>query len=444
MSDKLTQNDYAEGAVLASMMLDRDCIPRVCEKLTDEVYFFKTEHRMIYSMLCSVHETSDSWDALVFRDVLRKRGQLAAVGGVEYIHKLAYTLPSASNVLDYVRMVQDAYLRRRMVECGEGLCKAAVEAELPIESINAIMGDMDELINENQDVLNQSGSESVRQKINSSPFRRVQPLPWSSTSRLSNALQPGMVTILCGSPGSSKSFASMQMLACFADHGVKAAYFALEFDEEFHLMRALAQRSDLSTLTDPDWVTSHQEDSESVRLEHQAWLDTMGGMIDADGGGMVAYDRLINWIIRRAKTGHKVLIIDPVTGVCHKTPQTWAEDSRFLHHAKRVCTDYGVSLVLVSHPTKSQGIPGMESLAGGAAFSRFCQTIFWLEAHEDKNSEVYSSSGRFEVQHNRTLHVLKATLGKGSGSRVAFTLDTDLKLKEHGVIIKKKKGKSDE
>lgn len=163
-----------------------------------------------------------------------------------------------------------------------------------------------------------------------------------------------------------------------------------------------------------------------------------------DGGGQVTYDVLTAWALRRARAGCKLLIVDPVTAAQHKTRQSWDEDNCFLQKLKRTAVDYGAAVVLVTHPSKMQGTPGMEGLAGGAGFSRFSQSIFWLEAHDHKQSDVRFATGTMATTHNRTIHILKSTLGQGLGLRIAATFTDRLRLIEHGPIIKRQKGSSNE
>ena len=79
----------------------------------------------------------------------------------------------------------------------------------------------------------------------------------------------------------------------------------------------------------------------------------------------------------------------------------------------------------------------MNQLAGGAAYSRFSQTILWLESHNEKASRVKTTCGTTEMDHNRTLHILKARNGKGQGVKVACNFESEsLTLSEQGIIVK--------
>ena len=441
MANTLTENINAEGAVLGSMLLDMSCIMQVHNILKDCYYFRKEEHRILYKTLCDLSETTGGWDLIVVRDALKERDSLDAVGGVEYLVKLVENTPTAANAVYYAGLVHKAYKRRRLAEQGLALHKAAMEPGDVQEALQCATSDLHELAAEvNRDTI-QDSSDAIKAVIDDSIHHRrsIVKMPWSFLGGMTNALQPGTVTILCGSPGASKSFATMEILDCAIDTGSPAAIFELEDSKVFHLLRILAQKSELPGLTNPEWIAANPELSKGAQSENSAWLSRIGQAIDADGGGLVTYDTLTAWALRRVRAGCKLLIVDPVTAVQHKSQKSWQEDNDFLQKIKRMSVDYGASILLVTHPSKLQGAPGMEGLAGGATFSRFSKTVIWLEAHDYKTSTVRFDMGTVATEHNRTIHILKSSLGRGQGLRIAATFTDTLRLIEHGVIIKKAK-----
>ena len=441
MNSNLTENTNAEGCVLGSMILDRDCIGAVRAILKDHFYFSKIEHRILFDILCGMADTADGWDLVIIRDALKSQGAIDAVGGMEYVISLAQTLPTAENAVYYAGLVQKAYKRRRIAEHADTLHRAAKEPGDVQAALNDVLRDTQELAGETGDTEPMDGAAAVERLIDDSIRQRrsILKMPLSITGRLTAALQAGAVTIFCGTPGASKSFAALELLA-FVQDDHPAAYFALEDSKAFHLMRCLAQRTETPGLTNPDWIEHNPEIAKAAYSENADWLSRLGRSIDADGGGTVHYDTLAAWALRKARAGCKLLTIDPITAIQHKTRQSWQEDNDFLQRIKRIAVDYAAAVVLITHPTKLQGMPGMESLAGGATFSRFAQTILWLEAHDFKNSDVRYSCGTTPTSHNRTIHLLKTRLGQGQGLRIAATFTDTLRLIEHGAIVKKQKG----
>lgn len=263
--------------------------------------------------------------------------------------------------------------------------------------------------------------------------------PWLSISRLTKALLPGTVTIICGGVGASKSFMLLQAGAYWYRHGIKVAIYELEESRDFHLSRCLAQLSKTSDMTDPDWIKENPEQARALFKEHESFLDSFGACIYASPDTQPTLTQLANWVQDRAKAGCRVIAIDPVTAAAHTGRATWEEDNTFLHSIKRTAVDYHCSVVLITHPIKTVSLADITQLAGGAAYSRFAQTILWLESYAKKTNSVKTACGTAEEEHNRTLHLLKVRNGKGQGLRLAYNFEVEgLTLSESGVILRKK------
>jgi len=106
----------AEAAVLGSMIIDPECIGEVVEFLEMSA-FYRVEHQMIFDSLVSLYEKSRGGviDGVLLRDELEKRKWLEEVGGVEYLTKLAESVPSSANVMYYAGIVKDKMLLRELI-----------------------------------------------------------------------------------------------------------------------------------------------------------------------------------------------------------------------------------------------------------------------------------------------------------------------------------------
>ena len=266
-------------------------------------------------------------------------------------------------------------------------------------------------------------------------------LPWPGVARVTKALLPGTVTLLCGSPGASKSFMLLQALAFWLANDVKASVFELEEDCDYHITRALAQRAGIAGLTDDEWVRNHAEEARQALTKHADFLNVFGRCIHASPETQPTLEQLAAWVRERAKAGDRVIAIDPVTAA-RRTGDPWNVDNSFLSEVKRTAVDHGCSIAMITHPTKAMTFPDMNQLAGSAAYARLAQAIVWLESHDDKESRVWMGVDTTELSHNRTLHILKARNGRGMGLKLAFQFESEnLMLKELGLIMKKDKGK---
>lgn len=271
--------------------------------------------------------------------------------------------------------------------------------------------------------------------------------PWRELTGTSKALLPGTVTLFCGAPGASKSFAVLQALRHWYENGVRSAVFELEEDRAYHLNRLLAQECEQGELIDTDWVKDHPDEVRRRMQEHRDLLNAVGRMIYSAPDAQIDYRTLAEWTEARAKEGNRVIVIDPVTAVAPQR-DVWVADSEFLFRIKTIAREYQCSILLVTHPRKGvKGGGSMDDLAGGAAFQRFSQTLMWLEFLKvPKTFQVKTACGPATVQCNRTLHLFKCRNGRGTGSAIAMQWCGDsLKLAEQGVIVReKRKSKTDD
>jgi hypothetical protein len=263
--------------------------------------------------------------------------------------------------------------------------------------------------------------------------------PWEMVSDLTKALLPGAVTMLAGSAGATKSFMALQTFIFWMLLGLRVALFELEENRVFHLTRALAQKSGHAWLTDPDEVKERADEADRIATEHEAFLDKFGRVLHATPDEQPSLEQLAKWIHEQAKRGCRIVGIDPVS-LAARTGDIWKADAKFLQSVKRTATDYSCSILLVTHPVKNVTFPDLTQLAGSACYQRFAQTILWLEHHEEKTSRVRASVGTTEMEHNKTLYILKARNGRGGGYKMAFNFEPEsLTLHELGLIMGKKK-----
>ena len=194
--------------------------------------------------------------------------------------------------------------------------------------------------------------------------RSAVPWPWPTLASATNALLPGGVTLLCGEPGSHKSFFLLQAARYWWDQKCKFALYQLEEDEEgAHLLRALVQQSCCTELLNPTFVKNNAEFVRDAYKAHGMFLDSFGASLTTPPKEPPPLADLVDWIRDRAKDGCRVICIDPITAA-ESTDKPWAADKKFILNAKTVVRDYGVSLVLVTHPRRgSKGT--LEDVAGG-------------------------------------------------------------------------------
>lgn len=265
------------------------------------------------------------------------------------------------------------------------------------------------------------------------------PWPWNGFSRLTNALLPGSIFVICGDPGSAKSLFLVQAARKWLKEGIKFSLYHLEiYEEGSHLLRALAQESGCSDVLEWSWVKEHPDETRSIFQSNQSFLDSFGARLTTSPQKIPSMAELTEWVRDQARDGSRVIGIDPITAA-ETTERRWDDDRRFVLNCQKIMRDYGSSLVLVTHPKLNAKDGKMGDVAGGAGFSRFTQTVALLRAFKpEKDVRMKFPMGEKVLSVNRSLKILKASHGAGANVEIGFTFGAGMLFSEHGVVLKDK------
>jgi len=275
------------------------------------------------------------------------------------------------------------------------------------------------------------------------------PLPFKITGKLTKALLPQTISVICADPGAGKSFWLMQCLVHWHDQGIKCACLMIEHRREWHMMRALAIKSGVVSMLETEWIEENPEEATLIQEKYSDFQDEFGPCIHAIQRNRMNLESVAEWVEQRAMAGCRVIIVDPVTLVPHTT-RNWAdEDQKFVTTVKDIAEKFEISILFSTHPRKgTKGSSFMEDIANGAAYSRATQCVMWLKHFSpaiDAHVRVDSLfGGKTEImQTDRVLSILKASNSRGAGLSVAFNFaGNDLRFNELGIVMKQIKARA--
>lgn len=265
--------------------------------------------------------------------------------------------------------------------------------------------------------------------------------PWPNVTFMARALMPGSVTVFCGGAGSTKSMMMSEASLYWLAQGIPFAMFHLEKDRTFHLHRALAQLAKNSNFALDDYIRENPDETLAAYDRHRDTLDALGSCIwDAPEAEVTTAD-LADWTRDRARDGARIITIDPITAA-YSGEKPWEADRRFVLACNKITSDYGASLVIVSHPRNGDTrVAKLDNIASGRAYNRMTDAVLWLESlpePEDRTIKKYiSGQGAYKdvEKVNRVLEILKARNGRGNGLKIGFTFDGNtFGFTEHGII----------
>ena len=108
------QSLEAEMAVLGSMLLDREATALAIEML-NQSYFYKDAHKKIYSAIVKLFDENRAVDLVTVVEELKKNNALDDSGGPSYITSIASGVPTAANIVHYVKIVKEKYVLRNLI-----------------------------------------------------------------------------------------------------------------------------------------------------------------------------------------------------------------------------------------------------------------------------------------------------------------------------------------
>ncbi|HYE00261.1 MAG TPA: DnaB-like helicase C-terminal domain-containing protein, partial [Alphaproteobacteria bacterium] len=130
-------NLEAEAALLGALLVNNKAYEKVAEFLRAE-QFYDPVHGRIYDAVARLIERNQLATPVTLKGYFEQDGDLANVGGAEYLVELAAHVISVTNIEDYGHQIHDLYLRRQLIELGETVVTDAFKHDLDISAINQI------------------------------------------------------------------------------------------------------------------------------------------------------------------------------------------------------------------------------------------------------------------------------------------------------------------
>jgi replicative DNA helicase len=248
-------NLEAEEAVLGSLLIDPDAILKVGALLTAED-FYREKHGWIYQAALELHERREAVDFVTLCDELRRREQLAEVGGAAYITALINIVPSALYVEHYARIVERTAVLRRLISAAGRIAALAYEgtesaddavdlAEQEIFSISKRRDrrDLMPIVSKMKQVIDRI--EYLQQ--HQGDLLGV-PTGFKDLDKVLAGLQRSDLIIVAGRPGMGKSSLAVNIaLHAAKQHRLHVGIFSLEMSSEQLIQRLLSSETDIDS-----------------------------------------------------------------------------------------------------------------------------------------------------------------------------------------------------
>lgn len=122
---ELPHSPEAEASVLGAILIDPMALEAV-ETLSADA-FYETGNRLIYEAAMELGEECEPIDIVTLAQRLDLQKRLADVGGVQYLSRLAGSVPTSANVEYYAGILRDKHMLRQVIQAGMKQIREASE-----------------------------------------------------------------------------------------------------------------------------------------------------------------------------------------------------------------------------------------------------------------------------------------------------------------------------
>lgn len=116
----------AEMMVLGCMLTSINGLNIGADNLDEEDFYF-TEHKAVFYCLKTLYKQDKPADVHLAAEELKREGKLKDIGGIAFIMTLAQYAGTAAYVDEYVEIVKNKSILRRMIEASQKIEKKAIE-----------------------------------------------------------------------------------------------------------------------------------------------------------------------------------------------------------------------------------------------------------------------------------------------------------------------------
>lgn len=223
------QNLDAERSVLGSVLLMNEAIDAIDLK-PDE--FYSDANRIVFEAVLEMWRAgSRAIDAVTLADALIQRNEFEEIGGAGYLAELLDTVPHASHVRHYAKIVRQKAQQRNLIYA----CTESIERAYDGESDDVIAQLESKLLNIREastggDIVTMAGAVDALEEQERNPAAIHSTGLVDLDNLIRGGLRDGQLIIAGGRPGSGKSVLSGQVVKSFAERGEPALIVSLEMN----------------------------------------------------------------------------------------------------------------------------------------------------------------------------------------------------------------------
>lgn len=400
-------SEDAEKSVLGSMMLSAEAVDLASEALNTEDFYIP-KHRQIFAAMLDINARNGAVDVVTLLEELERRGTADSSGGIEYLTELSIFTPSAANISNYIKIVEERSIMRRLMHAGTAITRDAMQGS---KSVEAMLDDAERRIfniamHNNEDTLTQirpvvyESYQRINTLINLKGKLTGVPTGYTDLDSMTSGLQKSDLIIIAARPSQGKTALGLNIAAHAAiREGKTVAIFSLEMSKEQLVMRLFASEARVNMQNVNHGTPSSQE---LLKLA-EANLTLANANMYIDDRSNISVAEIRSKCRRlKARNGLDMIVIDYLQLM--KTPNgsdnRVQEVSELTRSLKILARELNVPIVLLSQLSRkaAERKPAMSDLRESGAIEQDADIIIMIyrdpSRTDDNSAEIIVAKNR--------------------------------------------------
>lgn len=243
----------AEMSVLGSVFLDPAVTGDVIQVLRSGADFSRPVLGAIFDTMVEIYDRTATMDIIQLAEMLRTRGTLDQVGGLDFLRQLAESAPTAAHAVEHARLVRDKALVRELIQAaGQILHETHAGQAAADEVLQAAESRIFAIAQRRETRVAASLQELLQETlatIDRSLGMALTGLPtgYASLDDMTSGFQRGEMIILAARPSMGKTALALNIVEAIAGAGRSVAFFSLEMSKQQLVQRLLCARGGIDS-----------------------------------------------------------------------------------------------------------------------------------------------------------------------------------------------------
>jgi len=264
----LPHNFLAEKMILSCLLINSEAIELTIQKLPIQAFYFKN-HQEIYKSISMMYRDKLQIDVLTLLNFLQNNGLLYNVGGIKVLIELISQVPNLVYLEEYIRLVQEKFLRRSLIQLGYEVINSGyitnITVEMILKNFEERLFKLTNVIESNKlmssaELLNELFVELKKKSLN--PSFPGLTSGFYDLDSLTQGFQKSDLIILAGRPSMGKTALALNIaINAMKESRLPILFFSLEMSKIQIMYRLLAMETNINQtrlrsgkLSQVDWI----------------------------------------------------------------------------------------------------------------------------------------------------------------------------------------------